>query len=82
MRIGSYIVSGTETRLEGSQGITPVYQLRFLEDCEIGESKFYKGQLMDALAHGAFSAKGKAEVYDWTLQEFVPIGDALPRLPT
>lgn len=61
--------------------VMPVYTVQFLEDCEIRGSKFYKGQILQALADGVFNAAGKALVYDWTAEDFVPITDTLPKLP-
>lgn len=80
MKIGDYTVAipGQPTIMVDQ----PVYTVMFLQDCEIGGSKFRTGQIIQALAPGVFSAKGLAQVYDWSRDAFVDIADTLPRLPT
>lgn len=81
MKVGKWSVAipGSPATLGPDQ---PIYTVQILEDCEIKGSKFFQGQIIQALAEGVFNAAGKALVYDWTLDQFVPITEALPRLPT
>lgn len=80
MKVGDWTVAvpGQPAMIEPAM---PVYTVQFIEDCEIKGSQFFKGQILQALAEGVFNAAGKALVYDWNTEEFVPITDTLPKLP-
>lgn len=79
-KVGEWTVSlpKTAASIEPDQ---PIYTVIFTEDCEICGSVFLKGQQFQGLAEGVFRARGKALVYDWASEQWVPITDALPRLP-
>jgi hypothetical protein len=80
MKVGNWTVA-MPMQPASIEPAMPIYTVQFLEDCEIKGSKFYKGQILQALADGVFNAVGKAMVYDWNTEEFVPITDSLPKLP-
>lgn len=80
MKVGEWTVA-VPMQPASIEPIQPVYTITFLEDCNIGESSFAAGQIIQALAAGVFNAAGKALVYDWSTEAWVPITESLPRLP-